>query len=218
MNVVSKIQILILIVFLIFSMSMITASEDLECSLIPHYMQQGSEITVYSNDTIFDGLYFSVICSNNLPDEKILSLSVVNASPIELYNALPNKIIDYIAIKNKLLYTSNVISVKNLNETFVNFSVSIMGLSEKSFTVEKAEATKDIFIKNKENSQIMGLGSTIFPSHPTLGLVIFLVLGGLSIFLIWDYGIGKKINLWKRKRLIRKLEKRKQEERYRQMR
>ena len=200
-------KILYYCLIILFLISMVSAS-NLECSLEPFYMKNGVQINVYSNDTFFDGIYFNVICSNNL-ERRISNLSIENASPIEFYNALPKNSIDFINIKNKLLYTSDIISVKDFGEISENFSVSIIGVGE-NLSIEKAEASKNIFIKNEEG-YLLSIGKIVYPSYPTFGVIILFSLGILLIFFLWNYNVRDKLNLWKKVRMERKLEKNRQE-------
>lgn len=210
------ISILLVTLFLIPSIS----ASDLSISLIPHYYSGSNEILVYDNQTAFTGISFDIFGSNNLKDQRILSLSISDSSPTELTAALPKKTIDFIRIleKDKLLYTSDVISVKDFNETSINFSVSIIGISEADWILERSDASRIIYIKNTEDSSIKSFGAILWPSNPAWGVVIWIALGISLIAVLYNYEIGKKINLWRRKNKLKKMDKIQQEERWRKMR
>lgn len=188
------------------------SATDLECHFEKNFIKDGVVIPVYENNS-FDGIFFDVICSNNLKDQRILSLSITNASPIELFNALPKKTIEFIRIyeKDKIMWSSEIISTKNLNQTIQDFSVSIIGISEKNWTLQKIEI-KDSVIIQQEKNQVTSFGAVIWPSHPVLGIFIVVFLIFFLFFYLYNAEIGKKINGWKRKNQMRKMDKIKQQQ------
>jgi len=213
-------KVILLLIFLLI-MPLISAS-DLDCSLNPHFMKEGVPVNIYDNFSTYDGIFFDVICSNNLKDSRILSLSMINASPIELKNSLSGEI-PFIRIleKDKVLFVSGILSTKDFpNNQYMNFSVEILGMIEKTSTPISAIASREIFINHNEfsNSIFIKIGKAIMPSSPIIGLGI---LGLAIIFIIYIFymqDIGKKINEWKRRQQVKRLQKKEQEERFRQMR
>lgn len=180
-----KILLLILSTFLINLVS----ANSLQCSLSEKYFQEGTQILYASNESIPDGISINIICSNLDKNQRLLSISITNSSPMQLTNALPKDTIDFLRIneRDKILFSSSVIPVSLLNNS-ETFFLSVSALSEKNMSFETADCSKTINIPKKV-SIIDEVGNKISPSSPFWGL-IFVV----SIILLILYFKFKKKN------------------------
>lgn len=175
-----KIKILIL-VFSIFFINLISANV-LECSLNENYYQGGMQILYASNESVPDGISIDIRCSNLDRTQRLLSLSVVNASPSIFYESLSRNTIDFLRIdeRDKILFSSPVIPTSLLNDSN-EFSATISSLSEKNMSFETADCKKTINLPSKENL-ILEVGDKISPSSPIAGLAFVVILIALIIY------------------------------------
>lgn len=209
-----------LLLMILISINFIS-SEGLSCYMAPHFFSNGQEV-VNDNSTIISGISIDIFCNNLLKDQRILSLSISNSSPIDFTNSLPKKQIDFIRIleKDKLLFSSEVIP-NTFNETNITFSVEIIGLSEKSWEFQKYITSKTIYLPSKINKKedlIKSFGNLIMPSNYKLGAFIGIAIFILVILLIWYTSSTQKINKWRDSQRRKKMLKIQQEEKWKQQR
>jgi hypothetical protein len=201
-----RVKILYYCLTILFFISIVSAQNSLECSINPHYFNNGAEILVYNGNSSFDGILFQINAKNNINDSRILNISIINSEPSVFSTALfPSIPVDLRILQTKTLWISKIIDTKQFtNGEMVDFVVELSGTTENSEEV-KASCSSEVLIKTEgENGFINNLGF-LMPSHPTIGIIaLFLLIFGF-IYAVWRFDIPHK---------IRKINKKQEEHQY----
>lgn len=207
----------ILFILLIFLISFISAQE-LDLSIVEHYYKDSNPVLVYDNNS-FDGISFEIIGKNNLQTERIMSLRILNSSPLQFTEAIPKTEVDFIRIlQERVLFVSSIIPASSFPNNYTNFTIEITGISEKNQSIITSETSKTIFIQNEPEGFFYDVGKILFPSHPIFGIGFLLSFGCLILYFLYELEIGKKINGFKRRRMQKRYKKQQMEEKFRRMR
>ena len=209
---------------IIFLMALILVptifASELEVSLKPHYYAKGEEV-IYTPDIEVSSVSFEVIGENFNDKNRILNLSIVNASPGAFEKALPKDIVNMLRIsQKKTLWISQLIPIKELNETLnktnFTFFVGVDGIDEKTGKDVYSEGRLNLTINKIEVKQpiFSEVGNIIWEGNPLAGILV--LFGGLTfiLFVFWKNKSAEKLERWRDKSERRKRVRRLYEEGY----
>ena len=206
----------IILFLLLFLLTPLISAEAFLVELNPHYYFGGKETLIYNNETKFDGISFEIIGKNFDEKNRILNLSIVNSSPEELGDSLPENIIEMLRIKQeKTLWVSQIIDVDKFSTNNLSFFVGVEGIHEKTREVLYSEGHLSIIINNRTGEEfglLFSIGNKIWEGNSAGGLLIVLI--GILIvgFGYWHYEGAEKLEKYRTKSERKRIEVRKFEE------
>ncbi len=205
-----KIITIIMLSLIIIQSILISASESpLRITFEPHYYQDSREILVYNNETEFDGISFDIYGENILSDSRIINIEITKTSPDIFDQSITKRRKELRILQDKLLWETEIIDLNQYsNGQNITFLLGIEAINEKNGN--KFYIEKEYILKINKNAPKEGffysIGKTVYPSKPNIGIWILFILIIMVFATIWYSDMPKKLEDWKKKKRLRKLE------------
>ena len=213
-------KIVIFLINIIILISLISAqSQEFSIEIYSHYYKSGVEI-LPTKDIIPSAISFEIIGTNHNLKSRLLNLSIIDAYPLAIKNALPDLTSELRILQEKTIFISQIISTKKFTQQNISLFVGVSGINEKSGKEVYTEGYLNLTILNElqeskeENTQsiLMSFGGKIWQDNPTAGLLFIVGVIFLFCFICWKYKFSDKANMWREKTERRRIEEKNQEE------
>ena len=182
--------------------------------LKPHYYVGGKETLIYSDKTKFDGIAFEVIGKNLDRENRILNLSIVNASTQILKDSFPDTIKELLKGQKKTLWTSDIMAINKFNQTNISLWVGVEGILENQGTYLYSEGHLNINLNAPEKNAnlLYSIGNKIWEGNPGGGILILLLIVIIIGSFNWKYKGIEKLKRWRERTKRKRIERKRSEE------
>lgn len=176
--------------------------------LVAEHTRGLKEVYPYDEEIKYDALNFEIIGKNNKL-YRILNLTIINTTPEQFKEILPETSQILRILQQKVLWESDPISPQEFEEKNVTFWILVEGIDEKTNKKVTDEAQVTVTMYKEEDTFFYTIGEKIYPSKPLGGIAILIGFVFLIIGVLWFYEVTEKAKQWReedeRKRIERRM-------------